>query len=132
MFGAPDDEARARSIDRILEADDEFLREHPDSTLFAYFAGTPDKGVLERSDLLEEWRAQEVQREARVVEEGCYYYEQGPLALALIAAEEQKARADAAQAQAAQLRARARRYPSELPVRHDHEVVALEIGANTA
>jgi SAM-dependent methyltransferase len=105
MFRARDDEARARSIQRILEADDQFLREHPDSTLFAYFAGTPDKSVLERSDLLEGWREQEVLREARVVEESGYYYEQGPLALALIAAEEQKARADAAQAQLTQLRA---------------------------
>ena len=53
MFGAQDNDVRARSIDRILEADDEFLRDHPDSSLFAYFAGTPNKSVLERSDLLE-------------------------------------------------------------------------------
>jgi SAM-dependent methyltransferase len=105
MFGAQDNDARARSIDRILEADDEFLRQHPDSSLFAYFAGTPNKSVLERSDLLEEWRAKEVLREARVVEEGGHYYEQSPLALALIAADEQKARADAAQVQVTQLQA---------------------------
>lgn len=103
MFRAENDQARARSIDRILEADDEFLRENPDSTLFAYFAGTPNKSVLERSDLLEEWRAHEVLREARVAEEGGYYYEQGPLALALIAAEEEKAKADAAEQRLTQL-----------------------------
>jgi SAM-dependent methyltransferase len=103
MFRAEDNEVRARSIAGILEADDEFLRDHPDSSLFAYFAGTPDKSVLERSDQLEQWRAQEVLREARAVDAGGYYYEQGPLARALIAAEEQKARADAAQAQLAQL-----------------------------
>ena len=94
---------RAWWIDRILEADDEFLGEHPDSSLFAYFAGTPNKSVLERSDLLDEWEAQEVRREERAAEEGGAYYEQGPLALALIQAAEEKARADAAQVRLAQL-----------------------------
>jgi SAM-dependent methyltransferase len=104
MFEADDDERRASWIDRILEADDAFLREHPDASLFAYFAGTPNKSVLRRSDLLAEWEAQEVLRETRVANEGGAYYEQGPLALALVEIEEQKARAAAMQMQLTQLR----------------------------
>jgi SAM-dependent methyltransferase len=99
MFKADDDDERAGWIDRILEVDDQFLGEHPDSSLFAYFAGTPKKDVLDRSDLLEEWEAHEILREARGAEEGGEYYERGPLALALGEAEEQKARADALQVQ---------------------------------
>ena len=103
MFKADDDEQRAQWIDRILEADDAFLREHPDSSLFAYFAGIPKKAVLGRSDLLNDWEEQEVLRENRVVEAGGEYYEQGPLALALVEVEEQKAKANALQAQLVQL-----------------------------
>lgn len=103
MFAAEANEERARWLDRILEADDQFLREHPGSSLFAYFAGTPDKSVLEESVLLDEWEAHEVLREARVAREGGEYYERGPLARALIEVEEQKARASAAEAQLAQL-----------------------------
>jgi SAM-dependent methyltransferase len=102
MFKA-DNAQRARWIDRILEVDDQFLGDHPDSSLFAYFAGTPKKPVLDRSDLLDEWEAHEVLREARAAKEGGEYYERGPLALALSEAEEQRAKADALQVQLVQL-----------------------------
>ena len=52
-------------IGRILEADDRFLAQHPESTLFAYFAGTPNKSVLHNVELLENWRTDEVERERR-------------------------------------------------------------------
>ena len=56
VFEAPDSPEWSDWIERILDADDLFLQEHPESSLFAYFSGRPDKSVLERSDLLSAWR----------------------------------------------------------------------------
>ena len=43
LFAAEDDAVRSLWIDRILEADGAFLDEHPDATLFAYFAGAAEE-----------------------------------------------------------------------------------------
>jgi SAM-dependent methyltransferase len=103
MFEA-DEAARAPWMERILEADDRFLAEHRESTLFAYFAGTPRKSVLRQRHLLAVWEAEEVERERRSREEGGgEYYERGPLATALIALEEQRAEHAAVQARIAEL-----------------------------
>ena len=99
MWNAVDDVEQARWVHRILEADDLFLAEHPESTLFAYFAGQPKKEVLDQHDLLEEWSAQETQREERAREHGGEYYERNPLAAALAALEGEKAAHAGAQAQ---------------------------------
>jgi SAM-dependent methyltransferase len=90
MWNTTDVKEQARCIDQILEADDQFLREHPESSLFAYFAGQPKKDVLQQRDLLDEWSAQEIQREQRARENGGEYYERNPLAVALIAIEAEK------------------------------------------
>ena len=58
-----------------------------------------EESVLDRTDLLNDWEANEVRRETRVVEPGGEYYEHGPLALALVEVEEQKAKANALQTQ---------------------------------
>ena len=91
MFDAADDATRARWIDWIMEADDVFLAHHPESTLFAYFAGQPKKSMLQRIELLREWEAAEVERERRAQESGGEYYERGPFSTALVALEEQRA-----------------------------------------
>ena len=52
LFESDDPAERAAWVDRIMEADDRFLAEHPGSTLFAYFAGTPDKSVLAETERL--------------------------------------------------------------------------------
>jgi len=91
MFEAADDAERTRWIDRIMEADDDFLTRHPDSTLFAYFAGQPKKSVLHQTDVLRTWEAAEVERERRAHEHGGEYYERGLLATTLVAIDEQRA-----------------------------------------
>ena len=91
MFDAADDAERERWIDRIIEADDDFLARHPESTLFAYFAGQPKKPVLQRVELLGEWEAAAEQRERRAQENGGEYYERNPLSIVLVALEEQRA-----------------------------------------
>jgi SAM-dependent methyltransferase len=85
-----DEAQRGVWIDRILEADGRFLAEHPESTLFAYFAGQPDKSVLQDAERLAAWRAEEVERERRAQERGGEYYQRGPLAAALIELEEER------------------------------------------
>ena len=80
IFETDDEVERAFWIGRILEADDRFLAQHPESTLFAYFAGTPNKSVLHNVELLENWRTDELERERRAREErGGEYYDRGPL-----------------------------------------------------
>jgi SAM-dependent methyltransferase len=87
MFEATE-EGRTSSIEAILEADERFLAAHPESTLFAYFAGTPNKAVLRDQALLDTWSDEEDVRERRALENGGEYYERGPLARTLIALEE--------------------------------------------
>jgi SAM-dependent methyltransferase len=103
MFAAADDAERAHWINRILAVDNRFLAEHPDSSLFAYFAGTPRKSVLQEDALLAEWEAHEVQRERSAQENGGEYYVRGPLSVALLALEQEQAARQGAEAQVAQL-----------------------------
>jgi SAM-dependent methyltransferase len=85
MWEAADVDGRSEWVARILQADDRFLAENPDSSLFAYFAGTPDKSVLGRTRELSEWEATETERESRASRQGGEYYSRGALASALIA-----------------------------------------------
>ena len=101
---AADEEARSEWIEHVLRADDRFLAAHPESTLFAYFAGRPDKAVLREAAQLRRWRKEEDARERRATEErGGEYYERGPLATALVALEEQRAEHAAVRARIAEL-----------------------------
>jgi len=84
LFELEDRAEQQAVVEQVLEADDRFLREHPESTLFAYFAGTPDKSALERTDQLASWEADETARERQAAEHGGEYYERGALASALI------------------------------------------------
>ena len=103
MFNTQDDVERSLWIDQILKVDDLFLAEHPDSTLFAYFAGTPRKAVLDEAGLLAEWEVEEVERERRAQENGGEYYDRGPLVTALIALDSERAASATARAQIEQL-----------------------------
>jgi SAM-dependent methyltransferase len=91
MSTSEDDATRSDWIEQILRVDDSFLREHPESTLFAYFAGTARKTVLADADRLAAWEAEETERELRARERGGEYYDRGPLATALVELEEQQA-----------------------------------------
>ncbi len=103
MASAEDNEDRQSWIAHVMAADERYLSEHPDSSLFAYFAGTPKKSVLAERELLAQWRAHEDQRERRATEGTGEYYDRGPLAVALVSLEEQRAETNAAQARVAQL-----------------------------
>jgi len=105
LFAAPADARRERWIERILSVDDQFLEEHPESTLFAYFAGTPDKSVLRDTARLAVWEAEEEEREARAVAGGGEYYERGPLAQALIERDREHLEAEGLRTQLALARA---------------------------
>ncbi len=112
LFEAEDPVERAEWIDRIMEADNRFLAEHPDSTLFAYFAGTPNKSVLAETERLSHWAAEESEREQRAARAGGEYYDRGALPSALIALEDARqeqvraaARVEALESQVAALRA---------------------------
>jgi SAM-dependent methyltransferase len=59
----------------VLERDADYLAEHPDSNLFAYFTAQPNKDVLLDRDALAAWEAAEDLREAEAVENGGRYYE---------------------------------------------------------
>jgi SAM-dependent methyltransferase len=98
MWEAADPDARSEWVARILEADDRFLADNPDSTLFAYFAGTPDKSVLRRHERLREWEVAEAERESRASRNGGEYYTRTALASANVAREAEGR--DAAQARA--------------------------------
>jgi hypothetical protein len=102
MFAAPDAD-RAGWIARILEVDDRFTSEHPDSSLFAYFAGTPRKSVLQDAARLAAWEDHETERERQAQESGGEYYERGPLSVALLALEREQAARQGAEAQVGQL-----------------------------
>jgi SAM-dependent methyltransferase len=102
MFAAADAD-RARWIDRILAVDDRFTAEHPDSSLFAYFAGTPRKSVLQDAAQLTDWEVDEVERERHAQKNGGEYYERGPLSIALLDLEREQAARQGAEAQVGQL-----------------------------
>ncbi len=88
---------QARWIEWVLEADERFLHDHPDSSLFAYFTGRPNKAVLQRSDDLAKWQAEEEERERKAKAVGGEYYLRGALATALIDLEKaERATAEAA------------------------------------
>ena len=103
MFDAADDAERTRWIDRIMDADDDFLTRHPESTLFAYFAGQPTKSVLQQADSLREWEEAEDRRERRAQESGGEYYPRGPFSTALVGLDEQRALNDWLRGRIAQL-----------------------------
>ena len=90
MFESTDHVERDAWVDRILEADDRFLQAHPDSSLFAYFTGTPDKSALRQTDQLSTWQIEEAERERRAGQNGGEYYERGALSTALIALESER------------------------------------------
>jgi SAM-dependent methyltransferase/polyhydroxyalkanoate synthesis regulator phasin len=89
-----DDEERTPWIERILEADDRYLAQRPESTLFAYFSGTPNKSVLLETEMLGVWTKEEHDRERRADANGGEYYERTRLATVL--ADVEQARAEAA------------------------------------
>jgi SAM-dependent methyltransferase len=102
---AADEAERGPWIDRILQVDDRYLSTHPDSSLFAYFAGTPRKEVLQKDTLLAAWEAEEVERERLAQENGGEYYDRGPLSQALLTLDQETATRQSLELQVTQLQA---------------------------
>jgi SAM-dependent methyltransferase len=74
LFGLTDQSEQATWVDHVLRADEDFLTEHPDSTLFAYFAAKPNKEALQRPEALARWEQEESDREERARVKGGEYY----------------------------------------------------------
>jgi Methyltransferase domain len=74
LFACGDEAEQAALVETVLRADEAFLAEYPDSTLFAYMVATPDKKVLGQTDALAEWEKEEVEREDRARANGGVYY----------------------------------------------------------
>lgn len=87
MWNASEDE-RSEWVALIMQADAEFLETNPESTLFAYFTGRPNKRVLDDVGQLEEWTVEEHQREAAARVTGGEYYPRSALTSISIAAAE--------------------------------------------
>jgi O-antigen biosynthesis protein len=69
-----DDEKRASIISTVLETDARYLADHPNSTLFAFWYGSPRHDVLKDAQLLARWEREEAVRErAAVAANGLYY-----------------------------------------------------------
>lgn len=74
LFAHADKTEQAAVVEEVLRADEEFLAEHPDSTLFAYVAATPNKEALARPGVLADWEREEHDREDRARANGGAYY----------------------------------------------------------
>jgi SAM-dependent methyltransferase len=74
LFAHDDQGERDAVVEEVLRADEAFLNEYPDSTLFAYIVATPDKKALLRTDALAEWERAEIEREDRARGDGGVYY----------------------------------------------------------
>jgi hypothetical protein len=74
LFACDDKEEQAALVETVLRADEAFLAEYPDSTLFAYVVATPDKKVLGQTEALAEWDKEEAEREERARANGGVYY----------------------------------------------------------
>lgn len=74
-----DPQERERWGQLVLVRDAEYLAANPESTLFAYFAAQPDKGVLSNPAQLAAWEKEEDLREERAAENGQQYYDRSLL-----------------------------------------------------
>lgn len=79
LFACEDKAEQAAFVDKVLRADEAFLAEYPDSTLFAYIVATPNKKVLEQTTDLAAWESEETDREDRARANGGAYYPQTAL-----------------------------------------------------
>lgn len=82
-----DDPERARVIDTVLSADDEFTSGDIERTWFAYIVARPDKSALEDLHQLDDWSREEQDREARAAANGGEYYEHSTLQEIMIESE---------------------------------------------
>jgi SAM-dependent methyltransferase len=74
LFALTDKSEQTIWVEHVLGADEEFLTEHPDSTLFAYFAARPNKEALQQPRTLARWEQEERDREDRARANGGEYY----------------------------------------------------------
>ncbi len=74
LFALADNSEQTRWVQEVLQADREFLSEHPNSSLFAYIAAKPKKAVFEKPDVLADWEQEEHDREEGAQRNGGEYY----------------------------------------------------------
>ncbi len=71
---SPDEQAHWLRV--IMDADADYLRRHPDSSLFDYILARPNKRSLEQTSQLDEWTREETQREETAQRNNGLYYRQ--------------------------------------------------------
>lgn len=69
-------EEQAHWLKVIMDADADYLRRHPGSSMFDYILAQPDKSSLERTAQLEAWTREEESREAAARRNNGLYYRQ--------------------------------------------------------
>ncbi len=74
LFALADKAEQTKWVEEVLRADEEFLGEHPDSTLFAVVIATPRKAALKHPDVLARWEKEENDREEQARQNGGEYY----------------------------------------------------------
>ena len=70
LFALADKAEQTKWVEEVLRADEEFLGEHPDSTLFAVVIATPRKAALKHPDVLAGWEKEENDREEQARQNG--------------------------------------------------------------
>lgn len=68
------------AVSHVMAADQVYLDDHPESSLFAYVIARPRAGALDDRARLEAWTAEEEERERRAAEQGGEYYPRTVLA----------------------------------------------------
>lgn len=69
-------EEQTRWLKVIMDADADYLRRHPDSSLFDYILARPNKRSLEQTAQLAQWTEEETRREASAMRNNGLYYRQ--------------------------------------------------------
>lgn len=81
FYAAPLDE-QTHWLKVVMDADADYLRRHPDSSLFDYVLARPDKHSLTETTQLAQWTHEETQREAAAERANGLYYRQTLYAVA--------------------------------------------------
>jgi SAM-dependent methyltransferase len=122
FWAQPDDDERDAVVETVLTADAQYLDSHPEDSLFAYFAGRPNKEVLTRSDDLELWAKQEEDREDAAKATGGEYYSHSTLQHLTLELEDARTERDVARAERALYSDKYRSLVNRFPLR---QAVAL-------
>jgi SAM-dependent methyltransferase len=64
-----------KTVKAIMAADGTYHDQHPEHTMFAYWAGKPRKAELKNTEKLRDYQKEEDEREKRAAQQGGHYYD---------------------------------------------------------